>query len=119
MRAFVVGYRWAVVLAGVAALAAPVTAEKIHAHAPLTTVRFPSVGFDPTSQAVRVSVVNPSANASWAVAVFYTAAGCPLKRATLELGPHRTGLLDLTPDDLCGVTGRTAIPVTSAGAMNG
>ncbi len=107
MRPVVVRYRWAIVLAGMEVLATSATSEAVPAHSLLITVRFPSAGFDPQSQAVCVTVVNPSADASWAVVVFYTAAGRPLKREALTVDPRQTAVLDLKADDLCGVTGRT------------
>lgn len=109
MRPFSVRYRWAVVLTGVAALAALGTPGAVRAHSPIVAVQFPSVGFDPASQAVRVTVVNPSENASWAVVSFCTAAGRPQKHASLSVGPRATACFDLTGDDLGGVTGRTQV----------
>jgi hypothetical protein len=58
---------------------------------------------------VRVTVVNPSPDASWAVVAFYTAAGQPVKREELTVDPRQTAVLDLTGDNLCGVTGRTQV----------
>src|SRR5438094_192082 len=105
MRPFVARYPWAVVLMGVTAVAAPGASGDMPTHASLTAVRFPSVGFDPTSQEVRVTVVNPCADVSWAVVIFYAATGHPLKRESLTVGARQTAFVDLTCDDFCGVTG--------------
>src|SRR5690348_8693054 len=89
MRPLVTRFRWALGLVGGVALAMAAAAGQGPGCFPLTTVRLPSVGFDPPRQAVRVTVVNPSAGPSWAVVHFYMAAGRPLKHMPLSTGPPR------------------------------
>jgi hypothetical protein len=94
------------------ALANSAAAGEVPGRFPLTAVRFPPLGFDPLKQAVRVTVVNPSAVPSWAVVHFYTAEGYMVKHAPLSIGPRETAFLDLTGDDLCDVAGGLLIWTT-------
>ncbi len=69
---------------------------------------FPSVGVA-SDQAVRATVINPSAIVSRSVVVFFDAAGQRIKRIELEVQPRQIGWVDLTRGELAKAAGRVQV----------